>query len=183
MAYNFTEIKEHLSDIEKWLSTEFSSIRTGKATPQLLDSIRVESYGQTQALKHLASINIEDAQTLRVIPWDKGQIKGIETAIAAANLGISSAPDADGLRIIFPQLTTERRKLLNKLIGEKLEEARVSLRKEREKTWNDIQSMERNGGISDDVRFRLKEDLQKIIDDGNARFEAMVAKKRIEIEN
>ncbi|MEK7091398.1 MAG: ribosome recycling factor [Patescibacteria group bacterium] len=183
MAYNFTEIKEHLTDIETWLSDQFAGIRTGKATPQLLDSIKVDSFGTTSPLKHVAAINIEDARTLRVTPWDKGQIKAIETAIAAANLGVSSAPDSDGLRIIFPQLTEERRKLLNKLIGEKLEEARISLRKEREKTWNDIQAMEKAGTVSGDTRFRLKEELQKIIDDGNVRFEAMVAKKRIEIEN
>jgi ribosome recycling factor len=80
-------------------------------------------------------------------------------------------------------VTEERRKMLAKLIGEKMEEARISLRKEREKTWSDIQAKERDGAISEDARFRLKEELQKIIDDGNAQFEALADKKRVEIEN
>ncbi|KKS77951.1 MAG: Ribosome-recycling factor [Parcubacteria group bacterium GW2011_GWC1_43_11b] len=182
MAYNFSELKTHLADIEVWLAGEYSGVRTGKASPALLDSVLVDSYGSKLPIKHVAAIGIEDALTLRITPWDKSQVKGIESAIAAANIGVSTAPDSDGIRVIFPTLTEERRKMLTKLTNEKLEEARVSLRKEREKVWNEIQVMEKNGGIGEDVKFRLKDELQKIVDDGNTKFDSLASKKREEIE-
>lgn len=182
MAYNFSEFKTHLTEIEAWLTGEYGGIRTGKASPALLDSVMVDSYGSKLPIKHVAAISTEDALTLRITPWDKSQVKGIETAIASANIGVSTAPDSEGIRVIFPTLTEERRKMLIKLTNEKLEEARISMRKEREKSWNEVQEMERTGGIGEDVKFRLKEELQKIVDEGNNKFDTLAAKKREEIE-
>ncbi len=183
MAYNFNSFKERLSEVEEWLTKEFASIRTGRATPALLDGVSVESYGSRVPLKHVGSISIEDPRTLRVTLWDKSQVKATESAIASANLGVSAIADGLAIRVIFPELTADKRKLLSKLAHEKLEEAKVSLRKEREKVWNDIQTQEREGGLSEDEKFRHKDELQKLVDDTNAKLEAHNDRKEAEILN
>lgn len=181
MQYNFSTLKEGLSNTEKWLSQEFASLRTGRATPALLDNVQIDSYGSKMPISHVANISIEDARSLKVVPWDKGQIKDIEKAIASANLGVSTSPDSTGVRIIFPELTEDRRKTLTKIIKEKLEDARVAIRLEREKVWTDIQSKVRDGELTEDDKFRLKDELQKIIDDMNSKLENFAEKKEAEI--
>lgn len=179
--YNLSAFKTKVNEISEWLVKEFSSVRTGKASPLLLDNVLVDNYGSKTPIKFVAAISTEDAKTLRITPWDKAAIKAIETAIAAANLGLSTAPDQTGIRVIFPDLTSDRRQTLLKVIGEKLEDARVSLRKEREKIWNDIQDKEKAKEISEDEKFRLKDELQKLVDLGTATFEAQGEKKKNEI--
>lgn len=181
MAYNFKPLNERIQGVIDWLGTEYLGVRTGRATPALLDSVEVEIYGARQPLKHIASISIEDPRTLRVSLWDKAQMKAAESALAGANLGLSVAPDSSGIRIIFPTLTAERRVMLQKLVKEKMEEARVSVRSEREKIWNDIQAKEKSGELSEDEKFRLKDELQKIIDQANEKLQALADKKDKEI--
>ena len=124
---------------------------------------------------------MEDARTLRIAPYDASQITEVEKAITNSNLGVSVSVDAAGLRIFFPELTAEVRDTLNKLVKEKLEAARISLRGERDNTWNDIQKQEKEKEISEDEKFGLKEDMQKIIDEENSKMDAMSAKKEQEI--
>ena len=109
MAYNLAPLKGKVGEIVDWLAKEFSSVRTGKASPVLLDNVMVENYGSTSPVKFISSISVEDAKTLRITPWDKAAVPAIEKAIAAANLGLSTAPDQTGIRVIFPDLTSERR--------------------------------------------------------------------------
>ena len=179
--YQFNELKEKISGVEDWLLKELSLIRTGRATPVILDSILVEAYGSKMGIKGLANVIIEDAKTIRVEPWDMNMGKPIEKAITTSNLGLSLAPFEKGLRIIFPDLTSERREQLIKVMKGKLEEARVSLRGVRDKTWNEIQEKEKQGGMGEDIKFRLKEDMQKMIDEVNSKLDAMAAKKESEI--
>ena len=181
MKYDFSDFKKETTRVEEWLRKEFMSIRTGQATPALLDNIYIDSYGSKTALAHIAGITTEDARTLRITPWDKGQIKEIEKAINAANLGVSVSVDDIGLRVIFPELTTERRDMLAKLIGEKLETARISLRSEREKVWNDIQEKEKDGEMTEDEKFSAKDELQKQVDEVNKSLEESSHKKEREI--
>lgn len=183
MTYNFASLKAKIQEIEAWLIKEHGGIRTGRATPALLDNVTVESYGAKMPLSHVATISILDAKTLSIAPWDASMIKGIESAITAANLGVSTTPDSKSVRVVFPELTSDRRKMLLKLASEKLEEARISLRAEREKTWNDIQTKEKEGGMSEDEKFRYKDELQKHIDEGGKRLEELHEKKRKEIES
>ncbi|MFA6476036.1 MAG: ribosome recycling factor [Candidatus Paceibacterota bacterium] len=179
--YNFLSFKTKLTEVEDWLGREYLSIRTGKATPAVLDSVMVESYGARTPLKHVAAIGIEDARTVRITPWDKSQLGAIQTAIEAANIGLSVSPDSSGLRAIFPMLTEERRKMLIKLTGDKLEDARISVRKEREKVWEEIQEQEKAGEMSEDDKYKAKDDLQKMIDEANAKLEALSKRKETEI--
>lgn len=181
MQYQFAPFKEEVKKISDWLSREYMNIHTGKASPAILDSINVESYGSFMPVKNVASIAIEDPKTLRVAPWDKSQIKGIEKAIQAADLGLSVAADADGLRVIFPMLTTENREKLVKVVKAKLEDARISLRQEREKVQRDIEEKAKAGEMSEDDKFRAKEDLQKIIDEGNGSLESIFTRKESDI--
>lgn len=177
MAYNTQSFKLELKKIEEWLSKEYSQVHTGRATPMVLDSINIESYGSHMPIKNVAGISIEDPKTLRIAPWDKGQIKEIEKAIAEANLGLSVASDSDGVRVIFPMLTTENRAKLAKVLKEKLEDARISVRKERQ---NEIDKLD---DLPDDEKKRGKDDIQKVVDEANNNLEAIFTKKEGEIMN
>ncbi|MDE2031202.1 MAG: ribosome recycling factor [Patescibacteria group bacterium] len=177
MAYNTQNFKINLKKIEEWLSKEYSQVHTGRATPLVLDSITVDSYGSHMPIKNVAGITIEDPKTLRVAPWDKNQIKDIENAIMAANLGLSIVSDSDGVRVIFPMLTTENRTKLVKVLKEKLEDARISVRKERGDELDKISDMP-----EDDLK-RTKEDIQKCVDESNNNLEAIFSKKEKEIMN
>lgn len=147
----------------------------------VLDGISVESYSSRVPLKNVASISIEDSKTLRIAPWDKNQIKDIEKAIVSSNLGLSVAVDDSGIRVIFPQLTTETREKLVKVLKEKLEEARITVRRERENIWDDVQAKEKGGKLTEDEKFRAKEELQKIIDQTNKDLEMTFNKKQKEV--
>ena len=125
--------------------------------------------------------SVEDARTLRVVPWDKSQVQEVEKAITEANLGLSVNVDDVGLRVIFPELTGERRDSLIKVARQKLEEARISLKKEREDTKNNIEKMKKDGEINEDIEKRSKEEMQKIVDDANKKLEDLTAKKEAEI--
>lgn len=181
--FNFSDLKEKIKGVEEWLQKEFSVIRTGRATPMILDFVQVEAYGQKMSIKELANISVEDAKTVKIEPWDQSVVKSIEKAITTSNLGLSMAPFEKGLRIIFPELTSERREQFVKVVKSKLEEARVSLRGLRDKTWKEIEEKEKAGGMGEDDKFRLKEDLQKIIDEANQKLEMVADKKEVEIKN
>lgn len=177
MAYNTQNFKIELKKVEEWLSKEYSQVHTGRATPVVLDSIMVESYGSHQPIKNVAGITIEDPKTLRIAPWDKNQIKDIESAISASNLGLSVVSDSDGIRVIFPMLTTENRTKLVKILKEKLEDARISVRKERQN------EMDKLTDLSEDEKKRAKDEIQKVVDESNGNLEVIFAKKETEIMN
>lgn len=183
MAYNFANLKAETKRIADWLSGEFASIRTGRATPALLDGVQVESYGSRVPLKSVGAIGVEDARTLKISLWDRSQVREVESAIQVANLGVSVTSDGANLRVTFPELTSDKRKILLKLANDKTEEAKISLRKEREKVWNDIQAKEKDKELSEDEKFRLKDELQKIVDDEGKKLEDLKAKKEQEIAN
>jgi ribosome recycling factor len=181
--YNFQPFKSRVAEIEDWVKKEFSLLRTGRATSVILDSITIESYGSQSPIAHVASVSMEDARTLRVAPWDKSQIKAIEGAIQKANLGLSVTSDDGGLRVIFPELTGERRAQIIKLLGQKLEDARISLRKEREIVLSDFKQQEKDGEMSEDEHFKGKEELQKFVDEANRKFDELAANKEKEINS
>ncbi len=164
---------------EEWLLKEYSQIHTGRASPMILDGIHAESYGSLQPLKNMASITIEDPKTLRVIPWDKSLVKDIEKALQTSDLGFSVSTDDAGIRVIFPALTTETRTKLVRILKEKLEDARITIRKEREEAINQM----KEAGLPEDTAFRMKEDLQKKVGEANDALEAVFNKKENEVMN
>ena len=181
MSYNFTKFNKEAAEIETWLAKELSGIRTSRATPAILDGVMVESYGSKMPIRELAGISVEDPKTLRITPWDQSQAKEIEKAIALSNLGLSVAVDERGVRVIFPDLTSERRASLIKISKQKLEEARVSMRKLRDYTLSDIQRIEKAGGMGEDERFRLKNELQKLVDAANKKLLECAERKEKEL--
>ena len=177
MAFDLNNFKKVAGEKTLWLSTELQGLRTGRATPTLLDSISVEVYGSRMKLSQVANITVEDARTLYVNPWDKGQVKDIEKAITVVDLGISVGSDAQGIRVSFPELTAERRGQLVKLLRAKLEEARVHLRTARTKAIAEAE----DSGASEDEQKRLKTEIQKIVDETNKALEAVADKKEKEL--
>ena len=180
MAYDFSPLKGKIKETEEWLSRELQGVRTGRATPTLLDGVKPEAYGARTPLKELAAISVEDARTLRVIPWDKSLTKAIEKGIVDANLGVGTATDDQGLRVTFPELTSERRAQLTKLVHDKAEQARVTLRSHRTDAIKEIDTLKKEG-MSEDQAKRDKEELQKLIDAGNEALLTVLKRKESEI--
>ncbi len=183
MAYDFKPFEKRITDIIERLGHELSGVRTGRATPAILDGIQVESYGTRVNINQIANISVEDARTLRIAPWDVSQAKDIEKAITVANLGLSVGSDEKGVRVFFPDLTSERRLELMKIAKEKVEETRGSLRAARDEVWSDIQKKERDGEIPEDDKFRFKDEMQKRVDTANAQFEQALERKEKELTN
>lgn len=171
--YDLANTKENLQKIVVWLKTEYGSVHTGQASPVILDSIKIESYGSFQPIKNVASIQVEDPRTLRVNPWDRAHVSLIDKAIVAADLGLSVSVDGNGMRVHFPQLTEETRARIVKALKQKLEDGRVSVRKERETAIKDIEA----NLASEDAQKSTKEQLQKLVDETNGQLEEVFKAK------
>ncbi len=132
MPYSLSKFDSSFQKIKNHFADELGALRTGRANPALVKDIAVEYYGGKTKLEGLASIGVGDARTLIIQPWDKGALEAIEKAVRSSNLGLQPVVDRDVLRIILPELTGERRQAMQKLVGEKLEESRIALRRERD---------------------------------------------------
>ena len=176
------DIEKRLQEAIVWLEKEFTSIRSGQASPQLLDSVKVESYGALVPMVQVGSVNVEDARTLRVSVWDAGSIGAVEQAIRDANLGVSVTTDSSGLRVIFPELTSERREQLTKLAKSKLEDARISVRSIRDEEMKEIDAAQKSGDISEDERFNRRDSVQTAVESVNKKLEALYQQKEAELQ-
>ncbi len=174
------DIKQRLQETKEWLQKEYAGIRTGQANPGLLDGIRVQSYGTLVPLNQVGSIGIEDARTLRLSLWDSSQVSAVEQGIRDADLGISVVTDSSGVRVIFPELTIERREQLLKLAKSKLEDARIAVRAVRDEAMKSIDKLEKGGEISEDEKFSQKESVQQAVDGVNRELEVLFAQKEQE---
>lgn len=182
MAYDFSAFDKKVASSKEWLAKEYTGLRTGRATPAILDSVQVQAYGSMMPIKQVANIGVEDPRTLRVTAYDASIIKDIERGISAANLGLGVVADGQGLRVMFPELTAERREQLVKAAKQKLEEARTAIRVARDECWKDIQAQEEEGGMGEDEKFRLKDDLQKRVDAVNDDLEKAFERKEEEMK-
>ena len=183
MDYDFKPLDTKLADAKEWLAKEYRSLRTGRASPAILDSVMVSAYGSMTPLKQVGNVSTEDARTLRVSAYDPGVIKDIERAISAANLGVGTSSDGNTVRVTFPDLTSERREQLVKVAKGKLEEARTAVRIARDESWKEIQEREREGTLTEDDKFALKEDLQKKVDAANDGLERAFDAKETEMSS
>lgn len=181
MAYDFKPLEKRIAEIVAHAQKELGGIRTGRATPALLDGVQVESYGTRVPVSQVAAVSLDDARTLRIAPWDQSLAKEIEKAITMANLGLSVGSDERGVRVSFPELTAERRTSLAKLAKEKVEEARASLRVARDEVWSDIQKREKEGTLTEDDKFRAKDDMQKRVDAAGEKFDDLLKRKEAEM--
>ena len=178
------DLNQHKKEFDKVIEHfkgEAGSIRTGRATSSLVDEITVEHYGGKYQVKELATISIPEPKTILIQPWDKSAVESIVKAIKNSNLGLNPISDAGGVRLVMPALTEERRKEFIKLLGQKTEEARIAVRRIRGELWDDVQEKEKNHTISENEKFKAKEDLQKIVDEYNRKIEEIEKKKEKEI--
>ena len=141
--------------------TEFAGIRTGRANPGLVEKLQVEYYGSTAPMQQLASFSVPDARMLMISPFDKSSIGAIEKAILDANLGLNPSNDGAAIRLAFPQLTEERRRDFVKLAKKRAEDSRNAIRTARREARKDLETLEKDGDVSEDDLRRLESDLDK----------------------
>lgn len=173
---NFDNLKNNLQGAIDWLQKELKQISAGAANPSILDSVQVDVYGTRMAVMHMASISL-DGNSLKVSPFDKGQIKALEQAVRDADLGVSILSESDCVRVIFPQLTTETRAKFVKIAKEKLEDARIKVRQARADANVDLDSAKIAGDMSEDDVKKKKDLVQKEVDNTNAELQAMFTVK------
>jgi ribosome recycling factor len=157
---------------------EFASIRSGKASPQMLDTVRVEMYGQQMALNQVASISSPEPRLLIVTPFDKGQIKVVEKAIRESDLGLEPSTQGGAIRVPLPMMNEQRRKELVKVVHKLAEEGRVAIRHARTDARDKIKKID---GVSEDDKKHAEKDLQKLHDDYIGRIDALLKGKEAEI--
>jgi ribosome recycling factor len=160
---------------------EFSSVRTGRASPALLDRVHVDYYGASTPLKQLATINVAEAQMLTVQPFDKSTLKAIERGITEANLGLTPSNDGTIIRLVIPQLTEERRKEFVKMVRHIAEEGRVAIRNVRRDVMHDLRELKDEGEVGEDEERRAEVGLQKLTDARIADLEGLLKGKEEEI--
>jgi ribosome recycling factor len=160
---------------------EFSSVRTGRASPALLDRVHVDYYGASTPLKQLATINAAEAQMLTVQPFDKSSLKAIERGITEANLGLTPSNDGNIIRLVIPQLTEERRKEFVKMVRHIAEEGRIAIRNVRRDVMHDLRELKDEGDVGEDEERRAEAELQKLTDKRIAELDGLLKGKEEEI--
>ena len=177
-------ISEKEADLDKALEhfqEEIKTLRTGRASPSLLEGVQVEAYGMNNPVKALGNINVEDSRTMVVIPWDKSVMKNLEKAIEGADLGVSVGNEGEKLRITIPEMTEENRKDMVKKLNEKLESARIAIRHIRDEIKQNIEKGEKNKEISEDDKHRYLKELEETIEKKNNQLKEIKDKKEEEI--
>lgn len=178
------DLSQHKKEFEKVMEhfkREAGSIRTGRATSSLVDEITVEHYGGKYQIKELATVSIPESKTILIQPWDRSAVEAIIKAIKASNLGLNPVSDGQGVRLVMPALTEERRKEFIKLLGQKAEEAHIAVRRIRGEIWDKVQEKEKSREISENEKFKAKDDLQKLVDEYNRKIEEIQKKKEEEL--
>ncbi len=175
------KIKPELEKSVSFLEREISKLRTGRASPSLVEDLVVECFGQKFPLKQLAAISSPEPKQIIIQPWDKSYLEPIEKAISGASLNFSPIVDKDIIRISLPSMSEEYRKDLLRLLSQKQEETKKTIRRWRDQVWDEIQDKARDGEIREDDKFRAKDDLQKMVDECHEKIEEMGEKKKKEV--
>ncbi len=173
--------KEKMQKTIDSLSREFVSIRAGRANPDVLNKIQAEYWGVMTPVLQMASVSVTEARTLLIQPYDASALKAIEKAILSSDIGINPNNDGKTIRLVFPQLTEERRKELCKGIKKYGEEAKVSIRAVRRDTMDKYKAMKKNSEITEDDMKQCEKDIQKVVDKFCEEVDGMVAAKEKEI--
>lgn len=185
---NFTSLKDVMRDTEEKMkktlevvSREFTTVRTGRASPALVDGIKVDYYGTPTPLKSLASISTPDPKLIVIQPWDASVAGEIEKAILKSELGVTPINDGKVIRIQIPDLSKERRVELVKLVKKMAEDGRISLRTARHASIEHLKKLEKDKLIAEDERFKGQDDIQKITDKYIVKIDEALAAKEKEI--
>lgn len=176
-----SEMKEQMDAAIDAMRREFSGVRTGKATPTLLDTVRVDAYGSKVPLNQVASVNTPEARLIVVQPWDKNLIDDIERGIMTADLGLNPSNDGNLIRVPIPPLSEERRKDMVKLLHKMAEEGKISVRHARQEANKAIKQREQDHEISEDEARRQLDEVQELTDQYIEKIDEMMKKKEEEI--
>ncbi len=175
------EARDKMAKSVEHVKAEFASVRTGRATPALVESLSVDYYGTPTPLKSLASFQVPDAKMLVVSPFDKSAMGAIEKAISSSDLGITPSNDGQVIRLGFPPLTEERRRDLVKIVRHKAEEGKVQIRNHRRTSRHELDQLEKDSSLSSDDHERAAKQLEKVTQSGIEEIEALLAHKEQEL--
>ena len=181
MSVDFSEFSKKMDKTLVHLADEFDAVRAGRANPKVLDRITVSYYGQETPLNGVASISSPDARTLLVQPWDTSVLTDIQKAIQSSDLGINPQNDGKVLRLIFPQLTEERRKELTKQVKKYAEDAKVAMRNVRRDGMDYVKKLKKNSEITEDDQKKAEKDLQDMLDKFIKKVDEALAAKEKEL--
>lgn len=177
----FKEIESRMHRCVEATRNEFASIRTGRASPTLLDRLVVEAYGQSVPLKQVAGVSTPDSRTLLITAWDKGVVAAIRKAVEKSDLGLTPNVDGSAIRLSIPPLNEERRRDLAKVVKKKAEDGRVAVRNVRHRAHDELKSQLRTHDITEDDNKRMQESLQKLTDRYVKEIDGLVTAKEKEI--
>ncbi len=175
------DVKSRMQKSVETVEREFMQIRTGRASPALVETLNIEAYGSSMHLNQLATVSISDAKTIIIQPWDKSIIQNIEKGILKANIGVTPVNDGNIIRIVFPPLTEERRKELVKIVHRIAEEGRVAIRNVRRDANERLKKAEKEKIISEDDEHKAFDIIQKLTDDNIKKIDELVKSKEKEI--
>ena len=181
MSVDFSEYNKKMDRTLAHLAEDFDAVRAGRANPKVLDRITVEYYGQVTPLNGVATISSPDARTLVVQPWDTQLLKEIQKAIQSSELGINPQNDGRVLRLIFPQLTEERRKELTKQVKKYAEDAKVAMRNVRRDGMDYVKKLKKDSAITEDEQKKAEKDLQDMLDKFIKKVDEALAAKEKEL--
>jgi len=175
------ECRDKMRKAVTHLKGEFGSVRTGRASAALVEKLRVDYYGTDTPLQQLASFSVPEPRVLVISPYDKSSMKGIERAIQGSDLGITPNSDGAVVRLVFPELTQDRRRDLVKVVRGRAEEARVAVRNVRREARKDLEGLAKDGDLSDDDVKRAEDDLEKHTKSVVSEVDQLLAKKEQEL--
>ena len=181
MNVDFKEYARKMDKTLEHLGEEFDAVRAGRANPRVLDRISVEYYGSETPLNGVATISSPDARTLVISPWDSKLLKDIQKAIQVSDLGINPQNDGKVIRLVFPQLTEERRKELAKQVKKYAEDAKVAMRNLRRDGMDYVKKLKKNSEITEDDQKKAEKDLQDMLDKYIKKVDAALAAKEKEL--
>jgi ribosome recycling factor len=175
------ECRERMHKAVDHARADFSAVRTGRASPALVERLKVDYYGQEVPLQQLAGFQIPEPRILVISPYDKGSMKAIEKAITSSDLGVNPANDGSVIRLVFPELTQERRKDFVKAVKHRAEEGRVAVRNVRRATRHELEALEKDGDLSTDELDRAEKELEKLTHELIAEIDRLLATKEKEL--
>jgi ribosome recycling factor len=181
IALIVADARDHMDKAVDHAQAEFGSIRTGRATPALVEHLKVDYYGAETELRQMAGFSVPEARLLVVSPYDKGSLPAIEKALQGSDLGITPSNDGTVIRLSFPVPTEQRRKELVKVVKQKAEEGRVTVRNVRRAARHELDTMQKDGDLSSDELERIEKDLDKITHDHVTAIDKLLSHKEQEL--
>lgn len=174
-------LKKELDRVLDFLKNELAQIRSGRANPALVENVKIDAYGTKMSLKEVASIMVPDPRTLLIQVWDKSVVSSVVKGIEESHLGLVPNVEGQNIKLVMPPLVEERKRELTRFLHNKLERARIKIRRGRDEIWHKVQNLEKEKKISEDDKFRAKDDLQKLVDGYNKKVREMGDSKEKEL--